>query len=143
MCPLCKQAIELEHPGFKQLLQQGQGLLKEVQDLSLQRFKLEEKEKDPDFVGPKNPFPNKPLDYAMHIYCYYECFKCKKPYFGGLKNCQAAAEQDNRVEFKKEDLVCTKCCPILTLEDKCPKHGVDFIDFKCRHCCSIALWFCQ
>jgi E3 ubiquitin-protein ligase MYCBP2 len=25
---------------------------------------------------------------------------------------------------------------------KCSKHGVDYIDFKCRFCCSIALWFC-
>lgn len=25
---------------------------------------------------------------------------------------------------------------------ECKKHGVEFIDFKCKYCCSIALWFC-
>lgn len=25
---------------------------------------------------------------------------------------------------------------------RCGKHGIDFIEFKCRFCCSIAQWFC-
>lgn len=24
----------------------------------------------------------------------------------------------------------------------CKKHGKDFIEFKCRYCCTVALWFC-
>lgn len=24
----------------------------------------------------------------------------------------------------------------------CKKHGKDYIEFKCRFCCSVALWFC-
>ncbi|CAD8183249.1 unnamed protein product [Paramecium pentaurelia] len=142
-CPLCNKFLDIQVPHFKNSIEQGQILLKEVQELCLQRLKLEEKEKDKELLDPTHQFFQKPLDYAMHIYCYYLCFKCKKPYFGGLKNCQQAADQDPKVEFKQEDLVCTKCCPLLTLEDKCNKHGVDYIDFKCRHCCSIALWWCH
>ncbi len=26
----------------------------------------------------------------MTIYAYFECFKCKKPYFGGRKSCADA-----------------------------------------------------
>jgi len=26
-------------------------------------------------------------DYAMFKCAYYICFKCQKPYFGGLKEC--------------------------------------------------------
>jgi len=40
----------------------------------------------------------------MAIYAYFECWKCKKPYFGGRKNC-ADAMNDNREgggEFKPE-----------------------------------------
>ena len=25
---------------------------------------------------------------------------------------------------------------------ECKKHGRDYIEFKCRFCCSIAVWFC-
>ena len=30
----------------------------------------------------------------MDKFCYYECFKCKKPYFGGIKNYQATFENN-------------------------------------------------
>ena len=29
----------------------------------------------------------------------------------------------------------------LLLQD-CPKHGVDFLEYKCRYCCSVAVYFC-
>jgi len=35
------------------------------------------------------------------------CFKCKNPYFGGLKECGNNMEADGA--FKMEDLVCGKC----------------------------------
>jgi len=79
--------LDVKNPSFVKLIIEGKSLLKEVENLCLQRFKLEEREKDKEYLDPKNPFLNKPLEYSMHIYCYYECFKCKKPYFGGLKNC--------------------------------------------------------
>lgn len=24
----------------------------------------------------------------------------------------------------------------------CPKHGMDFLEYKCRYCCSVAVFFC-
>jgi len=24
----------------------------------------------------------------------------------------------------------------------CPTHGADYIEFKCKFCCTVALWFC-
>jgi E3 ubiquitin-protein ligase MYCBP2 len=47
---------------------------------------------------------------------------------------------DGRKDFKPEELVCANCCDI-PAED-CPKHGKEFIEFKCKFCCSIAQWFC-
>ena len=71
------------------------------------------------------------------------CFKCKSPYFGGLNDCgdmEMAAG-----EYRREDLVCPKCSAALVGagQKNCNKHGAEYIDFKCRYCCSIALWFCH
>jgi hypothetical protein len=48
--------------------------------------------------------------------------------------------EDGNKEFKPEELVCANCCDIPI--DNCPKHGKEFIEFKCKFCCSIAQWFC-
>lgn len=53
----------------------------------MERVKYEERLKDEKIVNPSSIYYNKPLDYAMAIYAYYECFKCKKSYFGGHKDC--------------------------------------------------------
>lgn len=77
----------------------------------------------------------------MAIYAYFMCFKCKKPYFGGRKDCAAAMNEGaNPADYKKEDLICANCCDIPI--ENCKKHGKDFIEFKCKFCCSIAQWFC-
>ena len=44
--------------------------------------------------------------------------------------------EDEKGNFKPEELVCAKCCEIPV--DDCKKHGKDFIEFKCRFCCSVA-----
>jgi hypothetical protein len=47
---------------------------------------------------------------------------------------------DGNKEFKPEELICANCCDIPI--ENCPKHGKEFIEFKCKFCCSIAQWFC-
>jgi hypothetical protein len=68
---------------------------------------------------------------------YYPCFKCKKPYFGGKKACEGGNEAQ---DFKAEDLVCPKCAAVGSGAGikNCNKHGLDFIEFKCKFCCNIA-----
>lgn len=55
--------------------------------MSRERLKFEECEKDDKLVNKDSPYFNKPSEYAMAIYAYFLCFKCKNPYFGGRKNC--------------------------------------------------------
>jgi hypothetical protein len=76
----------------------------------------------------------------MFMCAFYLCFKCKGPYFGGMKACDPEEPKD----FDPNDLVCSSCAAISLGAGvaKCDKHGNDFIDFKCRYCCSVALWFC-
>ena len=73
---------------------------------------------------------------------YYMCFKCKKPYFGGLKSC----ENNNQAEgkFNPQELICGGCAAsaIGGGVKECKTHGTDFIEFKCKFCCSVAQWFC-
>ena len=73
---------------------------------------------------------------------YYMCFKCKVPYFGGLKSCENV--QEGKGDFKPEELVCGKCSSVSVGAGikNCKLHGTEFIEFKCRFCCSVAQWFC-
>ena len=70
------------------------------------------------------------------------CSKCSEPYFGGMKECDD--EQMEVREYKPEELVCAKCSSVsMNLgNNNCDKHGFDYIEYKCKFCCSFALWFC-
>jgi E3 ubiquitin-protein ligase MYCBP2 len=35
-----------------------------------------------------DPYYDKFQDFCLFKLAYYECFKCKLPYFGGMKDCQ-------------------------------------------------------
>lgn len=68
-------------------MREAEILFEDIKKKSLERLKFEERLKDEKLVDPKSQFHNRPLEYAMAIYAYFLCFKCKKPYFGGLKDC--------------------------------------------------------
>eukprot|EP00825_Cyclidium_porcatum_P039779 TRINITY_DN4898_c0_g1_i1.p1 TRINITY_DN4898_c0_g1~~TRINITY_DN4898_c0_g1_i1.p1 ORF type:complete len:436 (-),score=56.00 TRINITY_DN4898_c0_g1_i1:71-1378(-) len=140
VCPLCKAWIELPSScDLNQMQQENLTLFEKIRSMSVERLKFEERLKDQKLNDPKSPFFNKPEEYSLAIYAYYQCFKCKSPYFGGLKDCMRGLE-DEKGNFKPEELVCAKCCEIPV--DDCKKHGKDFIEFKCRFCCSVAQCFC-
>ena len=110
--------------------------------MSLERAKFEDLHKDPRLAKVGDIFYNDLQGYALKKLSYYNCFKCSNPYFGGMKDCDAAANDIQN--FKKEELVCGKCAAVAVGggTKTCPKHGQDFIEFKCKFCCSIAQWFC-
>ena len=80
-----------------------------------------------------------PAQFAMAKLAYYMCSKCKKPYFGGLKECAGGANADQLREFNPNDLVCGGCSGST---EKCKRHGTDYIEWKCRFCCKLATFFC-
>ena len=52
-----------------------------------------------------------------------------------------------QLENKPEQLICPKCVSQVLKgadygETNCKKHKDQFIDYKCRFCCSVALFFC-
>lgn len=59
-------------------------------------------------------------------------------YYGGEARCEA--EVDNS-DYNPEELICGGCSDISGAR-VCPKHGTDFLEYKCRYCCSVAVYFC-
>lgn len=43
-------------------------------------------------------------------------------------------------DFDPKDLVCPDCSNKNAIG--CPKHGKDFLAYKCKFCCNYASWFC-
>ena len=91
----------------------------------------------------------------MDRYAYYVCFKCGKAYFGGEARCDLEAGGGDA--FNPEELVCGGCsdvsqvsCMMVIFDvyeehsqaQMCPKHGTDYLEYKCRYCCSVAVFFC-
>lgn len=79
----------------------------------------------------------------MKELCFYQCFTCNSPYYGGKGGCQLVVDP-NAPPIKKEDLTCGSCVAKKAGVGiaECKAHGKDAIEFKCRYCCSVALWFC-
>ena len=74
-------------------------------------------------------------------YSYYLCFKCEKAYFGGEARCDAELLDGDADHFNPEELICGSCSDVAQAQI-CPKHGTDYLEYKCRFCCSVAVYFC-
>ncbi|XP_033642320.1 E3 ubiquitin-protein ligase MYCBP2-like isoform X2 [Asterias rubens] len=60
-------------------------------------------------------------------------------YYGG----EACCDQDIGIQgdYDLTELVCGACSDVSRAQ-MCPKHGTDFLEYKCRYCCSVAVFFC-
>ncbi|CAD8152124.1 unnamed protein product [Paramecium octaurelia] len=140
LCPLCNSWLEFQPSQPQNLVNQYYLLFQDVMKKSLDRLKYENRDKDEKLNKVGEQFYGKPQEYAMAIYCYYQCFKCKNPYFGGAKDCQRALEEGDK-QYKPEELICANCCDV-PVGETCQTHGKEYIEFKCKFCCQIAVWFC-
>lgn len=137
LCPICKAPIE--HPALKDLIGPIQQLYDDVKRKSLTRLRYEGLDKCPEITSPTSPYYNRSIEFALHRYCYYPCFKCQTPYFGGTSRCEGEADDKT---IKPEEMICPTCSSPQTKSQNCSLHGTDYIEFKCRYCCSIAVFFC-
>lgn len=76
----------------------------------------------------------------MIVYCFvlkYCINKCRifwtQAYFGGLARCEA----ETSGWWEPNELVCGACSDVAGART-CPKHGADFLEYKCRYCCSVS-----
>jgi E3 ubiquitin-protein ligase MYCBP2 len=77
---------------------------------AVERAKYENLDKDPRLKDPADAYFNNLQKYAMYKLAYYQCFKCKSPYFGGMKDCIQAQQEGQ--QYKVEELVCGKCAAV-------------------------------
>jgi len=134
-CALCKQ--RMNHVELKTELAPILKMDKEIREKAVERLKMLKLEGIPELTKKDSKWFNNAEGYAMHRFSYFPCFKCKKPYFGGEKVCEA----NNDDKFDPAELVCGGCSDFAAQED-CKKHGKEFIEYKCRFCCNVSVWFC-
>ncbi|GMH35470.1 hypothetical protein BSKO_03338 [Bryopsis sp. KO-2023] len=151
-CPLCGSreghsggaqtstgAVAMDHCMLALEIKPALELRNDVAKLAKKRLKLSGELRRQAELQPGGEYEGRPVDYALRKYLYFQCHRCKKPYFGGERVCQNG--QRNQQEFKVEDLVCGGCAALAS-GNKCEIHGTSGIEWKCRFCCSVALWFC-
>ena len=76
-------------PVLNHELQEGEKIEAEVNKKALERAKFEGIDKDPRLKDPNDTYFNNLQKFAVYKLAYYQCFKCKTPYFGGAKDCIA------------------------------------------------------
>ncbi|XP_039539332.1 E3 ubiquitin-protein ligase MYCBP2 isoform X14 [Pimephales promelas] len=136
-CPICKNKIN--HSVLKDLLDPIKELYEDVRRKALMRLEYEGLHKSEAITMSGARFHNNPAGFAMNRYAYYVCFKCKKAYFGGEARCDAEAGQGD--DYDPRELICGACSDVSRAQ-MCSKHGTDFLEYKCRYCCSVAVFFC-
>ena len=87
----------------------------------------------PAFPHPLSWWVTVPLAWLFLGRCLQE------PYFGGERACGVLEVEG----FSEKDLMCASCVGAVSggtgNVTVCPKHGADFIEYKCRFCCSTAV----
>ena len=117
-------------------------LYKKVKNIALSRLYLDKKQNDKEILI---KFNKNRIDYAMKIYSFYICFKCKKPYYGGLNKCDDDDDDDDDDDkhiVNPSNRLCNSCIPIKNNIHNCLIHGNEYIQWKCQFCCSLASLFC-
>ena len=148
LCPSCNKWFDVNTvPELQKMIDENKKLYESIKEMALKRLKFEDLDKDPRLTDPKSPWFGKNVEFAMKRLSYYMCYVCKKPYFAGRRECGNDPNMNNddpNKNYDPKDCVCGKDANLSGVAGKtnCPKHGKDFIEYKCKFCCKIASWFC-
>jgi hypothetical protein len=89
-CPECKARINAPHcPALVEELSESKRIEDDVLKKVVERAKFEGIDKHDRLKDPKDRFFNDLRAFSIYKLSYYMCFKCKSPYFGGMKDCEA------------------------------------------------------
>lgn len=129
-------------PAFDSLLDPLLKTKAEVTRMALLRLEYEGLAKAKELLPGGDFYKNKE-GFAMDVFSYFMCSKCSRPYFGGRHECgeDLEAGEGKEREWNKDELVCARCVPHAA-DMECPKHGTQFLEWKCRFCCGVAVFFC-
>ncbi|KAI6207356.1 RCR-type E3 ubiquitin transferase [Aphelenchoides besseyi] len=135
-CPLCKQTIE--HQALESLLAPLRALYEDVTKKAVLRLEYDGLLKSKPITSTESEYFENPTGYALDHYVYVLCSKCGKAYFGGESRCQEALDSST---YQPDELVCGACSDIAGAP-VCGRHGTEFLEYKCKFCCSVAVYFC-
>ena len=147
-CPVCNKWYNCTQvPEIQEIINENKVLYDEICQMALKRLSFEGLDKDPQLTDPNSKWYGQKLEYALKRLSYYMCYKCKKPYFAGRRECGDGPEVNNdnpNKIYDPKDLICGKDANLKNVAGKtsCSRHGNEFIEYKCRFCCKIASWFC-
>lgn len=111
-CPLCKK--RMRHPSLDAAMVPHLERYEKIRDNALQRLKVDNMENDAKLLDPASAYFNNKEMYALHSFAYYNCFKCKRAFFGGRRDCE---NLDDRVRDAAE-MVCFDCGDLAKVECK-------------------------
>jgi len=138
-CPTCKQ--RMSHPSINSIVAVQCNLRDRVQDMANERLEIEGLLQDPR-LQPNGSYHKRQEEFAMDKLAFYQCHKCRQPYFGGQRRCQEAADPQAE-QFDAEQLECGSCVVKRSgKKGECNLHGAAYMEYKCKFCCSVASWFC-
>ena len=69
---------------MKDVIKMEEDVLKKA----MERAKFENLDKHARLKDPNDRFYGNLKAFAIYKLSYYECFKCKQAYFGGMKDCE-------------------------------------------------------
>ena len=92
-------------------------------------------------LRPGGEWEGRPGELALQRFNYYKCGRCGEPYFGGLRECGGEPGGGGGDANGDAELMCGGCSATVSgLSGACAKHGRDELQFKCRFCCSPAVF---
>jgi hypothetical protein len=161
-CPLCgedgrelnavgsMQAAVMSHPSLARALAPALALRETVMRRARRRLALDANG-PPRQIQAGGDYEGRPGEYALSRFNYYLCETCETPYFGGDRACHRGGvergddhERGQVPAFGPEAhrLVCGSCS-VTSRGKECKKgHGAEEMEYKCRYCCDVAVWFC-
>ena len=136
--PLCKYAgcgKVITHPMLK--VDEFVDLHNRIEAMIPELIKKENVDKDPHVVNPEDEdYFNKPDKFIRDRFAFYRCQQCGTPFYGGMKAC----DEERPPDVVDSDCLCPKCSKIGV--EICPKHGNEYMVFKCFFCCKPAAFHC-
>jgi hypothetical protein len=143
-CPLCH--VPMEHPALSRACCARSAKLREqIERMAMQRLVHEGLERDPDIVDGRFKGDRARLcDGALRLLRVLSLQAALLWRPGGVRG-RAGRERGGSVrsEAARVRLVCQRRRGGGGGgETNCAVHGNDFIEYKCKFCCSVATWFC-
>jgi len=138
-CPICNDwAVSETSPQLCEAISKVYQLYQSITAKAVQLLQ-EDLEELSQVSDPSSDYFQQHEKYALDRFCFYECTRCKEPYFGGKKQCNI---DEDPMHFQEEEMICLNCM-VQAGAHECTRHGNQFMEYKCRFCCSIATWYCS